>query len=263
MNIYWLYPYAFPPWQWLALCFCGICIGVSKTGINNITVISVPILALIFGARESTGVVLPMLCFADLLAVIYYRRHAEWKHILRLLPWALAGFALALLVDRVVPARHFKILIGICVLGGLGMMLWNDWRAGKSPAAVPEEGIKKSRVRFFSRAVFGAAGGFSTMIGNAAGPIMSVYLLSMRLPKTSFVGIAAWFFMIVNYLKIPIQVFAWHNITLPGLKLGLVMVPFIVLGAVLGIILVKRISEAHYRRLVYIMSLLSAVLLFL
>jgi uncharacterized membrane protein YfcA len=243
----------FAPWQAAAVVFSGLCIGVSKTGINGASAVMIPILALIFGARESTGVVLPMLCFADLVAVIYYRRAAEWKYIIRLLPWALAGFGLALLVDRLVPARGFKMMIGICIFAGLGVMFWNDRR--KKDAAVPSA--------WWFSAVFGVLGGFSTMIGNAAGPIMSVFLLSVRLPKTSFVGTAAWFFMIVNYLKIPLQYFVWHNIRVEGLLFGVTMIPCILMGAVLGILIVKKVSETRYRIIVYGMTLVSAVLLFL
>jgi uncharacterized membrane protein YfcA len=226
---------------------------VSKTGINGASAMMIPILALIFGAKESTGVVLPMLCFADLVAVIYYRRAAEWKHIFRLLPWALAGFGVALLVDHFVPARGFKVLIGICIFAGLVVMFWND-RRGKD-AVVPSG--------WWFSAIFGVMGGFSTMIGNAAGPIMSVFLLSVRLPKTSFVGTAAWFFMIVNYLKIPVQHFAWHNIHVEGLLFNITMIPIILVGAFLGILVVKRVSEAQYRIIVYVMTIISAVLLFL
>jgi uncharacterized membrane protein YfcA len=264
MNMHGFFPYDFTLWQWLALYFCGICVGVSKTGVSGMTVVAIPILAFLFGARESTGIVVPMLCFADLLAVAYYRRGAEWKHILRLLPWAVAGLGLALAVDNVVPAEHFKFLIGLCVLGGLPVMVWNDLRTGKSPPPVVEkenEGGEARVVRFLARVLFGTAGGFSTMIGNAAGPIMSVYLLFMRLPKKSFVGAAAWFFMIINYIKIPIQVFVWHNVTFAGLKVGLVLIPAVILGAFLGIMLVKKTSEAHYRILMYTMTLVSTVLL--
>jgi uncharacterized membrane protein YfcA len=194
-----------------------------------------------------------MLCFADLVAVIYYRRAAEWKYIIRLLPWALAGFGVALLVDHFVPARGFKILIGICIFAGLGVMFWND-RRGKDESAPSG---------WWFSAGFGVMGGFSTKIGNAAGPIMSVFLLSVRLPKTSFVGTAAWFFMIVNYLKIPLQHFAWHNIRLEGLLFNITMIPIILAGAALGILIVKKVSEAHYRVLVYVMTIVSAALLFL
>jgi uncharacterized membrane protein YfcA len=243
----------FEPWQAGAVIFSGICIGVSKTGINGASAIMIPLLALIFGAKESTGVVLPMLCFADLVAVICYRRAAEWKYILRLLPWALAGFGMALLVDHFVPERAFKILIALCVLTGLVVMLWNDLR--KKDAAIPSA--------WWFSAGFGIMGGFSTMIGNAAGPIMSVFLLSVRLPKTSFVGTAAWFFMIINYLKIPLQHFVWHNITAKGLLFGVTMIPGILAGAALGLLIVKKVSEVRYRLIVYIMTVVSAVLLFL
>jgi uncharacterized membrane protein YfcA len=268
MNIQDFITYDLTLWQWAALGFSGVCIGISKTGINGAITVMIPILARIFGAKESTGVVLPMLCFADLLAVIFYRRNAEWKYILRLLPWALGGFVCALFADSLVPAKHFKILIGICILGGLAVMLWNDHQSkkagGKTEVPLQERGDKKNHVRgLLSQSIFGIAGGFSTMIGNAAGPVMSVFLLSMRLPKTNFVGTAAWFFMIINYLKIPVQIFAWHNITFSGLKLGVLLTPCIILGAVLGFLLVKKTSEAHYRRLVYIMTLISTALLFI
>jgi uncharacterized membrane protein YfcA len=253
MDIQNFFPYQLLPWQWAAVIFSALCIGLSKTGVNGASAVMIPILALVFGAKESTGIVLPMLCFADILAVVYYRRSAEWKYIFKLLPWALMGFVIALVVDRFVPARGFKVLIGICIFAGLGVMFWNDRRA--KDAEIPSA--------WWFAAIFGIMGGFSTMIGNAAGPIMSVFLLSVRLPRTSFVGTAAWFFMIINYLKLPLQYFVWHNITPRGLLFDLTMIPLIIAGAGLGILLVKKISEANYRVLVYVMTLISAGLLFI
>jgi uncharacterized membrane protein YfcA len=252
----WFFIKDFLPWEIVAVLVSGLFIGIGKTGLNGITAIMVPMLAIIFGAKESTGVVLPMLCFADILAVIWYRRAAEWKHIVRLLPWAIAGLALALVVERFIPARGFKFLIGFCVYTGLAVMFWNDTVSNR-----PGKEAKIPTGWWFS-AVFGLLGGFSTMIGNAAGPIMSVFLLSMRLPKENFVGTAAWFFMIINYTKIPLQVFFWHNITLRSLLFNLCMVPIIVIGAVLGVILVKKVSEKVYRIMVYVMTIISATLLF-
>ncbi|GHT62508.1 anion permease [Spirochaetia bacterium] len=252
MNIFESLPWDFSPWQIVVLVFCGLCIGMSKTGFSGITTVMIPFMAIIFGAKESTGVLLPMLCFADLLAVVYYRRSASWKHIFRLIPWALGGFAVALLVDRFIPPRGFKILIGVCILIGLVVMIWNE-RRGKD-AVVP--------TAWWFSAGCGVLGGFTTMIGNAAGPIMSVFLLSMRLPKTVFVGTGAWFFLIVNYLKLPIQHFAWHNISRESLILNLMMVPTILIGAVIGVILVKKISEAHFRVMILALTVISTVLLF-
>jgi uncharacterized membrane protein YfcA len=275
MNLLQLIPFELNPWQWGALIFASICIGISKTGVNGISTVAIPLFVLIFEAKPSTGVILPLLCLADLFAVIYYRRNAEWKYIFRLVPWALAGFALALIVERFIPARGFKILIGICILAGLLIMLWNDrpevFRKRKGdpamhPAGATEmygtDGANIPRGWWFS-ALFGILGGFSTMIGNAAGPVMSVFLLSVKLPKISFIGTAAWFFLIINYLKIPLQFFAWHNISVKSLIFDLAMAPFVLAGAWTGILFVKKISEQQYRVLVYLLTVLASALLFL
>jgi uncharacterized membrane protein YfcA len=240
-------------WEWCVVIIFGVCVGISKTGINGLGTIVVPVLAVIFGAKPSTGVLLPMLCFADVFAVTYYRRSAEWKYIIRLLPWALTGFALALLTDRLIPDKGFKILIGICILAGLGVMLWNEHR-GKD-TEIPSS--------WWFVALFGVMGGFSTMIGNAAGPVMAVFLLSVRLPKISYVGTAAWFFMIINFLKLPLQYFVWRNISEKTLLFDLAMLPSIAAGAWLGIIFVKKISEKNYRVVVYVLTLVSTLMLFL
>ena len=104
-------------------------------------------------------------------------------------------------------------------------------------------------------------GGFTTMIGNAAGPIMAVYLLSMKLPKYEFVGTSAWFFLAVNYLKIPLQIFVWENITPQTLALDILTIPFIILGAVGGVYFVKYLPEKSYRAFVIFMSLVSTAFL--
>jgi uncharacterized membrane protein YfcA len=246
-------PYQLESWQWAAWIGLGLCIGLSKSGFTGITTVIVPVIALIFGAKESTGLTLPLLCFADVLAVIYYNRHTEWKYIIKLLPWTLAGFLLALWVDTLVPVRAFKYLMGGCILAGLLVMLWNDRRGKDAPAP---------SAWWFS-ALFGIAGGFSTTIGNIAGPIMSVFLLSMMLPKNSFVGTSAWFFLIVNYLKVPVQIFLWKNISLDVLVFDLTLVPFILIGGVVGVFSIKKISEPAYRKVIVALTLLSTIFLFI
>ncbi|MCD7930273.1 MAG: TSUP family transporter [Tannerellaceae bacterium] len=101
------------------------------------------------------------------------------------------------------------------------------------------------------------------MIGNAAGPVMAVYLLSMRLPKYSFVGTSAWFFLVVNYLKLPLQLFVWENITLQTLILNLFTIPIIIIGAVIGIWFVKKkVPQETYTRFIIIITILSTLMLF-
>ena len=214
------------PVQISFLLICGIIVGMSKTGIQGIMTLAIPAMALVFGGKESTGVILPMLCFADLLAVIYYRRQAEWKYILKLLPTAIAGFLVMFRTRKNTMEENQKI--------------FSKW---------------------WCAAIFGILGGFTTMIGNAAGPIMAVYLLSMRLPKYAFVGTSAWFFLIVNYLKIPLQIFAWNNITPQTLALNIIAIPSIFLGAFLGVLFVKHLPEKSYRGFIIFMTIVSTLLL--
>ena len=253
MNFSTLIPYSLLPWQWAAWIGLGLCIGLSKAGFSGVTAVIIPVIALIFGAKESTGLNLPLLCFADILAVAYYHQHTKWSYILKLLPWTLAGFAAALLVAQIVPEQAFRYLMGGSILAGLIVMVWNDRKKKDTPPP---------SAWWFS-ALFGIAGGFTTTIGNIAGPIMSVFLLSMRLPKNNFVGTASWFFLIVNFLKLPIQLFIWKNITPQTALFDLTLVPVVIVGGIVGIILVKKISEPIFRKTIMILTLVSTVLLFI
>jgi uncharacterized membrane protein YfcA len=238
----------------LTLLFVSaLIIGISKTGLQGIGMLTVPLMAVAFGAKESTGVILPMLCFADLIAVLYYRRVAEWRYVFKLLPAALLGFGVALLVDSLIPPAGFKHLLGGCLVFAILMMLWTE-RQGKENAWMQ---------RWWYGPLFGLLGGFTTMIGNAAGPVMAIYLLSVKMPKYYFIGTNAWFFLMVNFLKIPIQVWAWQNISWSTLTLNLYTVPFILLGGYLGIQLVKVLPEKGFRQVTTILTCLSVFLLFL
>ena len=123
--------------------------------------------------------------------------------------------------------------------------------------AFPYKWMKK----WWYAAIFGLLGGFTTMIGNAAGPVMSVYLLSMRKEKMEYIGINAWFFLVVNFLKIPLQIFVWENISVSTISLNLLMLPFIVLGAWLGIRIVKLFPEKAFRKFIQIVTILSVIMM--
>ncbi|MDH6359060.1 sulfite exporter TauE/SafE family protein [Parabacteroides sp. PF5-9] len=240
------------PYDWILLFVCALLIGMSKTGIQGITLLTIPLMAINFGAKPSTGLILPMLCFSDLIAVIYYRRNAEWNYIWKLLPAAIAGFFLAIAVDKLIPADEFRRLMAVCIFIGLGVMLWMEWKKTES----------KLLSTWWYAPLFGLMGGFTTMIGNAAGPILAVYLLSMRLPKYSFVGTSAWFFLLVNYLKLPLQIFVWENISTTTLFLNTISIPFMIIGAIIGIYFVKKVPEKIYRNFIIIVTILSTVMLF-
>ncbi len=238
--------------QWLLIIFCGILIGMSKTGLSGAGLFVVPVFAAIFSGKPSVGLVLPMLIVADIFAVKYYNRHAEWRFIIKLLPWAFAGVLIAFLVGKSINDDQFRQLIAYVVLGGIGLMIFQDVR--KQKISPPDY--------WWLAAVLGLAGGFATMIGNAAGPILSLYLLSMRLPKNIYIGTGAWFFFIINLSKVPLHVFFWKTITVESLTLNAIMIVPIIVGAVGGFYLVKIIPEKAYRWFIIVSTLASSIALF-
>jgi uncharacterized membrane protein YfcA len=238
--------------QWLLAGLCGVMIGLAKTGIVGILLLIVPIMAGIFGGKPSVGMVLPMLITADIFAVTYYNRHAEWKYILKLLPWAIIGILVGALFGNAISDAQFKRAIGLMVIVFLSLMIWQEFR--KKDVAVPDY--------WWFSALLGLAGGFSTMVGNAAGAVIPMYLLSMRLPKNSYIGTSAWFFFIVNLLKVPLHIFFWKTIHLQSLSFNLLMIPPIILGALLGIRIVKIIPEKGYRAFIMAAIFVAALFLF-
>ncbi len=237
--------------QWLIVLLCAMLVGMAKTGLSGVGLMVVPLLASVFGGRPSVGLLLPILVFADVFAVSYYNRHAEWKYILRLLPWALIGVGAGVLVGQVISDIVFNRLLAVVVLTGIVLMILQDMR---KKASVPD-------YWWFAMGL-GLLGGFATMIGNAAGPIMALYLLSMRLPKNIYIGTGAWFFFIVNVFKVPFHVGIWKTITVQSLLFDVLMIPAIALGALLGIWLVKFFPEKAYRLFIIATTLFSALLLF-
>lgn len=237
--------------QCVVLCVTAICIGMSKTGVQGIMLMIVPLMAMAFGAKESTGLLLPMLCIADIFAVAYYKRIADWKIVARLLPTAVIGFFIAIGVDSIIPEGQFRQLMGWTLMVALVVMIWNEIAQKDT----------RWEVKWWYTAIFGLLGGFTTMIGNAAGPVMSVYLLSLRKKKMDYIGINAWFFLVVNLLKVPLQAFIWDNITYDSLKLNLMMLPVIFIGSVIGIRIIRLFPELLFRRFIQAVTIVSVLLM--
>ena len=237
--------------QWMIAVLCAMLVGMAKTGLTGVGLMVVPLLASVFGGRASVGLLLPILIVADTFAVIYYNRHAEWKYIFRLLPWTLIGITVGVLVGRIISEEVFVRLLAALVIIGIVLMVWQDLR----------KKVKIPDYWWFSMGL-GLLGGFITMIANAAGPIMALYLLSMRLPKNIFIGTGAWLLFIINVIKVPIHVVVWKTITWESIMFDLLMIPSIAMGALLGIWLVKFFPERAYRIFIIASTLFSAFLLF-
>jgi len=243
-------PFELTSFQWSMVILCALLIGMSKTGISGAGMAVIPIMAAIFGGRLSTGIVLPLLSMADIFAVSYYHRHANWSYVLKLLPWTVIGIFVGIYVGDIIDDAAFKDIMGIIVMLSVGILVWRDI---KKDASIPGG--------LLFPAIMGLAGGFATMVGNAAGAIMALYLLSMRLPKNEYIGTGAWFFLIINLFKIPFHILVWETIYIDTFLFDLVLLPIIATGAFMGIYIVKIFPERAYRIFLLLTTAISAIVL--
>ena len=234
---------------WIVVALCAVMVGISKTGIPGMGILIVPLMALVLPVRKSTGILLGILILADLFAIVYHRRNAKWGHILRLLPAAFAGIVAGYFGLKVVDDQELKPIIGgICLLM-LGISYWRTRVRGED-SPIP--------TRWWFAVGLGFMAGVTTMMANAAGPVMIIYLLAMRLPKIEFVGTSAWFFFVVNWLKVPFSA-NLNLMTVDSVKLNLMLLPCIAVGAFTGIFFLKRIPEKVFAAVVQILAAAAAI----
>jgi len=226
---------------------CAIGIGMAKTGLGGLGMIVVPVMANIFGAKSSTGILLLLLIMADFFGVRYYHMHADMRQLVKLIPSTIIGIVTGVFVGDQISDEYFQLLLVIVIISGVLM-------------TVIKVEIKENKI--FS-IIVGFLGGFITMIGNAAGPIMAIYFLSMGFNKNKFIGTAAWFFLFVNLFKVPFHVFIWDTIDLDILLFDLILFPLILIGALIGVWIVKKIPDRPYKIFVIVSVVLSTFNLFI
>jgi uncharacterized membrane protein YfcA len=244
------------PYQWAYALSAALIVGVSKTGVPGVGILVVPMLAAAFGGRLSIGIMLPMLICGDIFAVTWYRRHAQWDKLLRLLPWVVFGMipgAIVLVItgDSKSTKDYMGVILGAMVLLMIALQLLR--------------GILGDRLTPTSKvgtAATGTAAGFATTVSNAAGPIMQMYLTAVKMPKEQFMGTIAWYFFLINTAKFPLYVLLSVFIpqkpivTWSSLGLNAMVAPLIILGAFIGKWLLPRIPQKWFE--IVIISLAAA-----
>ena len=241
--------YDLTPVDWVLAVLAAIGIGMAKAGFGGLGMLAILIMARVLPARESTGAILPMLILADIFAVYAYRRHAKGSLVLRMLPPAAAGIICGWLLMPHIPAQVFGPLIGWLTLALIALVLLQKFAPRLMNLAVEHPGIAWP---------FGWLAGSTTMIANAAGPVMTIYLLACRLPKFEFVGTAAWFFFAINLLKVPFSA-SLGLINSASLTLNLWLAPAVIGGLVAGRWMLGKINQAVFEWLMIVFSLLGAV----
>ena len=243
-----LFSYSLSADQLVLLIIAAALVGMGKTGVQGAGMVSVPIVALLFGGKVSTGILLPILIFADLFGVHHYHQHASWLHLRKLLPYALLGIIAGTVIGNSIDDEVFKVTMAVIIFISVGIMIWQQ---RTSDPQVPTS-------RWFVVCI-GVIGGFATMVGNLAGPVMALYLLAMQFPKNQFIGTAAWFFLVVNVTKVPLHIWSWETINLNSFLLGAAMLPAVAAGAWAGVRIVQKIPEQKYRWFVIVMTLVAAI----
>ena len=239
----------FEPWQWALLAGGAAIAGFSKTGIPGTSILFIALLPNLIPARQATGVVLPMLIFADLFAYVVYRKNLEWRRVGRLLPWALAGVMLGWLALGRIDDRQTGRAVGLIIALMLGLQLWRQ--RGTADAVA-------TQAPAWFGPVMGLFAGFTTMVANAAGPVMALYLLAMRLTKLEFLGTGAAFFLVINWVKVPF-VAQLGLITAESLQLNLWLLPAVTVGALLGRPVVERVNQRVFENSVLGLTALAVV----
>lgn len=221
-----------------------MCIGISKSGFAGIGLVTVIVMACLFPPRESTGILLPLLICGDICAVVAFRKHALWPLIGRMLPPTLIGIIAGYFLMERIADNRFGPVIGSIVLAMVFVQALRRFR----PALF--EHIPHSHAFAWS---MGGVSGITTMLANAAGPIMALYFLAINLPKYAFVGTSAWFFLIVNVSKVPLSA---HLGLIHGSSLlfNLLLLPAVIAGTVLGRWLIAIVPQRVFELLLLIFA---------
>jgi hypothetical protein len=246
------------PWHWVLLGIGSILIGVSKTGIPGLGVLTVAIYANVFPALQSTGIILPLLICADIGAVLSYRQHCAWRYLLKLSPWIALGMAMGYLVMKHIHSDQIEKVIGGIVLV---MVILHFWRRSRLQRGEDDLAASLPHSLWFI-ALTGILSGLATMIANAAGSVMILYALAVGLPKLEFLGTLGWCFFILNLIKVPLS-YSLHLISPPTLAFDLKMIPLVIAGSWLGQYIAKRIYQNLFELLALGFTLFAALRLVL
>ena len=239
----------------------ALLVGVTKTGLPGLGAVVAPMMAAAFPVRASVAIVLPLLIVADLVAIVYFRRHVVRSYLVKLVPAAFGGIVAGAVLLRVIDDTQLRLLIALIVVATVGAGAVATWRplrrlrgAAEGPPT-PQGEVAGSRAAV--AIALGILAGATSMISNASGSILTAYLLSMRLPKHEFMGTGAWYYCILNLLKVPFHL-AIGTMTGATLALNAVAAPVVLVGAAIGVLIVRRLPERAFRAAAMGLAVLAA-----
>jgi hypothetical protein len=241
------------PTHWALAIAAAFALGVGKAGFAGLSIVHVLIFAFLFGARDSTGIVLPMLLVGDVCAVTAFHRHAQWKYVRRMLPPACVGVIAGAMLMRGMSNASFRPVIGALILALAVLQVVRMFRPAWFGSVPHTYSFAWS---------MGLLAGVATMLANAAGPVFALYCMAVALPKFEVVGTLAWFFFIINAFKVPFSV-GLGLIDLHTLALNAVLAPVVVAGVLGGRWLVNWLPQRTFELVLLVFAALAALRLIL
>lgn len=223
-------------------------VGLAKSGLlASIGVVGVPLLTLVMPARDAAGMMLPLLLVMDAIAVFVYRRDVNWKIFWILLPGAIVGTVIAWALSAVVTEAAVRLVIGIIAL----MFVLDAWL----PLRKKLEGLPPSRGW---GTFWGGVAGFTSFVSHTGGPPVQIYMLPLRLPPAIFAGTNAFFFAVVNTLKL-VPYFTLGQLSATNMQISALLVPVAIGGMLIGVFLVRRIDTTLFYRIAYFLIFLLSL----
>ncbi len=235
--------------QFALILVAAVLVGMARSGITALSLLATPILVYIFGGKGAIALILLLMLSGDVFAVLEYRRHTNWAEIKSLLPSVVAGLLIGSLVGKAVNDRQFVILVAVIILVSIGIILYLN-RKGDG-AVMPH-----SRPYIIGT---GLLSGFASMVGNASGPLFTLYMLAIGMKKQHYLGTAAWLFLIMNLIKLPIHVLVWQTIDGRLALLAMILIPGVFIGIRIGVAIVRILRDKVFYYLLIAMTAISAI----
>lgn len=235
--------------QNIIVLISAFCIGFSKTTGMSLGTAIIPFFSTAFPAKVATGI----LCISFLLASIQsFKIHfnsIKLSHFKILLPWVLLGFVIGGFFLLVLEDNVLRICICLTILS---MLLFNS---GKMFYGRFFEKFADSKV---FESMCGILIGITSMVANAASPVMVVYLLAKKESKISFIATQVGFFLLIDCIKVPFYISS-GIITSSSFTINLIMLPLMIIGGTLGFIFIRWLPENKFKIIVTLTSVLSAL----
>ena len=234
--------------EWVVLAVAAMFAGLSKTALNGIGILTAAMAASVLPAGESTGVVLVWLIASDVVAIRAYHAHADWQVLRRLAPAVVVGILIGAAFVSRIDMDTLRRAIGAILLVLVVMQLVLGRGTLDADRRLP---------RWLTNAA-GVAGGFTSMLANAGGPVMSLYLLNAKSAVLGFLGTTAWLFFAINLFKLPLSI-GLGLLTTDALLVAILCLPMALLGTWLGLRVVHRLSMERFKQIVLVFTALASL----